>query len=362
MSVSSSAHASAPSTSTAATVDSGRANRDAFFDNAKFFAILLVVVGHAVNEMRPDSRLVSAAYLWVYTFHMPAFIVIAGYFSKSFDPTRRRVQRLVAGCVVPYLAFEIIYTILQKRLDHGGVPWSLQDPVWLDWFLLALFIWRLSSPLWRWIRWPLAVSVLLALAWNFTAPGELFGMTRVVELLPFFVLGTVLRREHFDYLRRWWIRALAIVTLAGSGVAILCVRPNFSGEWVYWRHTVAELNAPYSQGLALRMGMLVVSTALVLSFLALVPRSRAWYTALGSGTIYAYLLHGVLVRAVELLHLYDHVGDDRTTLYAWVVITVLAATLCGIALMTPPVKRATRWLIEPRLDWFFRAAPEPTGS
>ncbi|NED86233.1 hypothetical protein G3I76_39870, partial [Streptomyces sp. SID11233] len=50
--------------------------RDPFFDNAKYLAILLVAMGHAWEPLRGDSRAASALYIFVYTFHMPAFIII----------------------------------------------------------------------------------------------------------------------------------------------------------------------------------------------------------------------------------------------------------------------------------------------
>ncbi|WP_237528148.1 acyltransferase family protein, partial [Streptomyces sp. SID337] len=55
--------------------------RDSFFDNAKYLAIVLVAMGHAWEPLRGDSRAAAALYITVYTFHMPAFIVISGYFS-----------------------------------------------------------------------------------------------------------------------------------------------------------------------------------------------------------------------------------------------------------------------------------------
>ncbi|HEY6737520.1 MAG TPA: hypothetical protein VI076_01610, partial [Actinopolymorphaceae bacterium] len=45
-------------------------SRDPFFDNAKFLAIVLVVVGHAIEPLR-DIAAVHAVYLFLYMFHMP---------------------------------------------------------------------------------------------------------------------------------------------------------------------------------------------------------------------------------------------------------------------------------------------------
>ena len=54
------------------------AQRDSFFDNAKYLAIVLVAIGHAWEPLKGDSRILAGVYTVVYTFHMPAFIIISG--------------------------------------------------------------------------------------------------------------------------------------------------------------------------------------------------------------------------------------------------------------------------------------------
>src|SRR5436309_770254 len=58
--------------------------RDPFFDNAKYLAIVLVAMGHSWERLLSESRTAEALYSVVYAFHMPAFIIISGYFSRSF--------------------------------------------------------------------------------------------------------------------------------------------------------------------------------------------------------------------------------------------------------------------------------------
>src|SRR5262249_34669652 len=137
-------------------------HRDAFFDNAKFLAIVLVVVGHSIGKLR-DQPLVHAAYLFIYLFHMPVFIVVAGYLSRGFTLSGGRARKLVTSLAVPYVIFEVAYTTYHWPLR---VPdeLSLLDPSYLVWFLLSLFVWRLTTPIWQQFRWPLAVAVLISLA------------------------------------------------------------------------------------------------------------------------------------------------------------------------------------------------------
>jgi hypothetical protein len=70
--------------------------RDAFFDNAKYLAIVFVAMGTPGNRSRATAEC-RALYMVVYSFHMPAFILISGYFSRSFDMRPDRLKRLVTG-------------------------------------------------------------------------------------------------------------------------------------------------------------------------------------------------------------------------------------------------------------------------
>lgn len=45
-------------------------SRDAYFDNAKYLAIVLVAIAHAWEPVMDGSRASRALYLLVYTFHM----------------------------------------------------------------------------------------------------------------------------------------------------------------------------------------------------------------------------------------------------------------------------------------------------
>ena len=58
--------------------------RDPFFDNAKFLLLVIVVFGHLLQPFIGEAGWVHDLYFTIYTFHMPAFILISGYFAKSF--------------------------------------------------------------------------------------------------------------------------------------------------------------------------------------------------------------------------------------------------------------------------------------
>ena len=83
--------------------------RDPFFDNAKFVLITLVVIGHAYTSLRHHSEFVKTAYLLIYSFHMPLFILISGYFTKNYNKAGY-LQKTIATVLIPYFIFEVIYS------------------------------------------------------------------------------------------------------------------------------------------------------------------------------------------------------------------------------------------------------------
>ncbi|WP_129840505.1 acyltransferase family protein [Streptomyces sp. RFCAC02] len=332
-----------------------RAERAPFFDNAKYLAIVLVAIGHVWTPLRDDSRTVAALYAFVFTFHMPAFILIAGYFSRNFTGRPDQLKRLVTGVAVPYLVFEVLY-ILFARAGWGGDdpdrPISLLEPYYLTWFLVALFIWRLTSPIWRLVRWPVPVSLVIAAIASVSPHfGNDLNIQRVLQFLPFFVLGLRMRPEHFARMRRPEVRAAAVpVLLAAFAIAYWSV-PRLDQSWLYRTNAAQEMGEPGWVGVVATFALFGAGLLLTVAFLSLVPTGHTWFTALGAGTIYGYLLHGFLIKGSRWWDWYAPAWV--TSPGGLVALTVIGAV--GVTLLcTAPVRRALRFLVEPRMDWAFR--------
>ena len=327
--------------------------RDAFFDNAKYLAIVLVAMGHAWEPLKCDSRILEAAYQVVYAFHMPAFIIISGYFSRSFDMRPDRLKRLITGVAVPYIIFETAYPLFKRVIDndpHQEI--SLLDPWYLTWFLVALFVWRLTTPIWNLVRWPLPLALGLAMLATVTPEiGDDLDLQRVLQFLPFFVLGLVMKPEHFHMVRTRAVRIASVpvfaVALAFSWWAV----PRMNTAWFYHRDAAQELGAPWCTGPVMVLAMFGCSLVLTACFFAWVPRRHMWFTALGAGTLYGYLLHGFLVKAgdyqgwFEASWLHHPAGEILVTALAAAVVTVLC---------TKPVQRVFRFAMEPKMAWAFK--------
>src|SRR4051795_10486988 len=205
-----------------------------FWDNARFACIVLVVLGHATTRLTSDSEIALGLYLLIYAFHMPAFAIISGYFSKSDAPNRIQMARVITDILLPYLIFEALWT-LTKWIVEGQANPNLTQPSWTLGFLLALGIFRLVLPYLALLRWPLLWAVVISIGAGYLPNlGTTFSLARTLGLLPFFTLGWWLH-EHkivdrvglLSRRRPWWVPVAAV------GVFALAVGAawGFVGLW-----------------------------------------------------------------------------------------------------------------------------------
>ncbi|MFE7815593.1 acyltransferase family protein [Streptomyces sp. NPDC057433] len=336
--------------------------RDALFDNAKYLAIVLVAVGHAWEPLRSESRTVTALYTLVYAFHMPAFIIISGYFSRGFDWSPAKIRRLITGVAVPYVVFEVAYTFFTRWSDNEpDRPISLLDPLYLTWFLAALFIWRMTTPIWQTLRRPLPVALTIAaLATLAPSIGKDLDLHRTLQFLPYFVLGLSLKKEHFETVRRREVRVLAVPVFAVALAVAYWAVTRMDYAWFFHNSSAEDLGSPAWHGPLMTLAIFGCSAVLVACFVALVPRRRTWFTALGAGTLYGYLMHGFFIQAAN--HWHWSRNDWFHTPLGEITVTAIAAVVVT-ALCTAPVRKVFRVAFEPKMDWAFRQqAPAPVAA
>ena len=107
---------------------------------------------------------------------------------------------------------------------------------------MTLFFWRLTAPLWRVVRFPIVIAVVVCLAAGSQTLTGSFELGRLLQYLPFFVIGLQLRKEHFGWLRTRWARVVAMPVLAGALYLAYVLAPRVDVEWVYWRLGNDELH------------------------------------------------------------------------------------------------------------------------
>lgn len=335
--------------------------RTPYWDNARAIAIVLVVIGHAIQPLNSALDLSYATYLAIYAFHMPAFALLAGYFSRA-DPSPQQVARVATDILVPYLIFETIWTAIRVI---GGAPlgWDPTTASWTLWFLLALAIFRLLLPLLARLRAPLLVAILVSVATGyFEGVDTTFSLSRALGLLPFFLLGWWLNDRDVIGRLRWLERDRrdrVVVVARGIAVALFVAvftvallgtdtsRAIGLGRMLFYADSYSELGLDGIAGGAVRLAVIGVGVLLTVALLALVPRGAQPYTWLGAYTLYVYLLHTFPLGALRASEL---TGEGAPAL-VWYLGLLLGAVALTVVLASKPVRLVARPLVEPRVGW-----------
>lgn len=345
-----------------------RGSRIPLWDNARFGCIVLVVMGHAIQRQTIDSDNALTLYLFIYAFHMPAFAIISGYFSKASPPGTRQMRRVLTDFVLPYVIFESIWSLVQFLVERRPV-FNPTEPSWTLWFLLALAIFRLVLPYLVLLRWPLLWSVMLSVGVGYLANVDsTFSLSRAIGILPFFVLGWQVRQWNvIDRWRHlgaavWGWRALALAVFAGwlavVGLNVHAFREFGLKHWFFYDDSYLDLGEPvWWAGLA-RLSLILLAVVLSAAFFALIPRRETFFSAFGQATMYVYLLHSFVLYPLRESGV---LRDDHASA-TWLLTMVFASFAIAIVLASPLVRRAFRPLVEPKPPWLFRTTDDTPGE
>lgn len=328
--------------------------RVAYLDNARYWVMLLVVIGHTLTQfVAIDSA--RAVYVWIYAFHMPFFVLISGYTARHYVGDFRQVRRIVSTLVIPYLIVETSLQLITRHYQNEPDHLMILSPQWLAWFMAALFIWRLTTPIWRALKHPITISIMISLTVGLIEIPNVLSLPKVLGFLPFYVIGLHMNRERFERLADVRIRVASASLLILSLIICYFYSDSWETDWLLWKQRYDEnpLNATPWEGILQRSELLVIGLVLTFAALSLIPRGRSLTTVLGGRTFYCYLIHGFIILILKLQ--FDVFDSIEKYGVAAVIGSMISAVILANLLMTNIVSRIFRPIFEPRLTWLFRA-------
>lgn len=329
--------------------------RDPRWDNVRCLCATLVVINHLTDRLT-DAALLDWMYFACWPMRVPAFCLIAGWFSHAGPLTVRDLRRVIESILLPYVVIGVIATLL-IRLFEGHWQWHTWMPAWGTWFLLSLVFWRVLLPYLAQLRVPLVIAVIGALAAGYVdGLGRELSAARTLTFLPFFVLGWKLRQGFADRLLRGRVTLIVAWSVIAGGLLITAmVHDQLPRQWFSMAGPYPDRPPPAQLAWSIRLAVLLVGAVGALALIRVVPGRRIpIWTYLGAGGMYIYLLHPLLLRPF-LKRIGVDWADSPPSQLLVVLIGIAIAALLG----SPPIRRITRPIIQPRVPWLFRPAPSP---
>ena len=319
-------------------------SRDPWLDNAKMALVLLVVIGHTwalLPAGGPGGHLYDFLYLW----HMPAFVFLSGYLSRGFTWAPGRMWQLFRTLVVPYIVFEAALALF--RIHVGGEQLSdlFTDPHFPLWYLPALIVWRLLTPVFGSLWGAVLVAVGISLAGGFVdgEMSQLMDLARIMGFLPFFVLGLKATPERLEWLRTRFAAVAAVGVFAILGLLAVNLDRWADGDYLYYK-PYYFIDASDQTAVVTRLLVLLVGMAGALAWLAVVPRAGGWFARMGAATLTVYLFHGFAVKGLQYAGFPEWTEGHP---WAGLAAATVIGTVITLGLAAPPVRRVLQHVVDP---------------
>lgn len=260
-------------------------------DNIKVILIFLVVFNHIIAFCLVKEDIVIR-YIWyaITIFHMPAFIFVSGYLSKKPQSVAKNVKNLLIPYILGYSLTWYAQIWLGKSVDYE----ILRPSGTVMWYVLALFVYRLTIDAVGKMRLVVPLSIIFALWAGTRAEFTTYLSTsRIVVFFPFFVAGYLWKSEYITAVRKFkgkWI----LIPLTGL---ILYAVPNYMitssmpVDIFRGNHSYTLCGLSMGEGVVIRLLMYLVSFLVIYTMLGLIPDRKFLLTYIGRNTMGIYFFH-----------------------------------------------------------------------
>ena len=354
-------------------------------DIARFYAMALVFYGHFIERvMYLHNPTAAMQYKFIYSFHMLAFIVLAGYVTKESDlqmPFRRFLKHRFLSRLLPFIFFTLLFMIPPAFVSgefyglplpslHGYLTGLVDTAFGLplfcvpSWFLMMIFSVELVHyAAFRYLNSDAKILIGAALFYvagyilnwqiQFLDPlkGRVVGWNylfihEAITMYAFYLVGIYMRHKGF-FIHKV-PQKIGVPAAAATFVLVLFTYQLNRGHF-----TFAPLNAVVimmaSHGQFLWFPFTAIIGSLLLLFLASATPAQKTILWMGRNTLLLMCLNGI----------FYHYVNPRAAVWITKAFSVGPWTLTGIAVLVTAVSMA---LCMPLMFLFNRFIPELVGK
>ena len=326
--------------------------RDERLDKARIILIWLVVFGHMIELFLDAHPIFDGTHLYIYSFHMPAFVMLAGMTSPAIL-SKKAMDSVWAKLIYPLLVFSVLYEGFHFALT-GGFSKYISDsaPYWILWFLLSLIFWRVSLPFLLKLRFPLLLSLAVALAAGILEQADkTLSLSRSLYFFPFFVLGHSLYSGrlsiNFDRVMARVNLVTAIAFILFLAATLYLASPYVSVRMLYGSNPYSSFNYSVEYMIALRAALLALSMLAALAFMRIASSLPKMPFIDPQNTLWIYLWHGFAFVILDHYFQANIAAHRINAPFAFLIIAASAplSWLICVALSRPGIAQGSDALI-----------------
>lgn len=312
-------------------IDKTERNRDYLFDNIKAILIFFVVLGHFIEIGLYKNELYKGIWYAIYSFHMPLFIFIVGYFYKN---SKDISLKAVKNYLIPYIIFDILIYIFRLIVLEEEISFKLLNPQYAMWFMLAIFWYKLSYNGISKIRGIFIISILLSIFIGLdTSFTNVMAISRTVIFFPFFIAGNRFKKDYLIKQDNNIFRVVFIISMLALLIAIatICIKFNVPMDLLRASVPYKNLDINLYKAIIFRIIILLVGFSLIYLILNVAPRKKHIFTCIGQNTVVVYLVHIFFILYCMKNNLLD--GTKNKTFIISVILTIFIVIILSLPIV-----------------------------
>lgn len=293
--------------------------RDGRIDSVKYWLIVLVIAGHVLRGSAfKDNTECIILEKWIYTFHMPLFIFLSGYFSRKKNP--KNFTSSIWKLLEPLIIYHIIGLSIESLYSGSITLKAILTPWWILWYLPCLIYWRymiqyipdkfLSNTV-----LVVIISFCISVVAGYFPFYSEFSISKTFSFLPYFFLGYCMRGKNLFFPNKYKPFCLLFLVLS-------LIIPLF------YSHLLDNFEL---SGLYRNIIMFGLVIAMSVAFINICPNTK-WTAKQGLLTMQYFIYHAFILRplliAISIFHL-------PASLSAAIFYTITVTLILGVASYFP---------------------------
>lgn len=297
------------------------------WDNLKCFLIVMVVIGHFVNQYAPISNTMKSISLFIYSFHMPLFIFLSGLLQKKWDKRysfswEKPLYYIMIGYTLKFCIYGIKVLFEQEAVfqwfEDTGIPWYMFA---MAAFMVIAYVIR-SLPVW----FVLPISIMLAcLAGYDSNIGSFLYLSRIIVFFPFYYVGYYLDLKKLQKaLDKTWIKCLSAIFLTDMILFTLArIEDNYSYIRLFTGRNAYEFINVESCGALHRLLFYVVAVLMGIAIISLIPNCNVPIMGMvGKRTLQIYFWHRLVLYVLTFSGITDKLIASVPAGWIWIYLAI----------------------------------------
>jgi len=263
------------------------------FDNFKGILIFMVVFGHFLfdySSLNPKS-ISRKIVVFIYSFHMQAFIFISGYFS-----TENSIKLINAiKLLILYYIFNFSFSLF--LLYYSNFSINFLEPQNSYWYLLSLFTWRISIKFINNIQFIFIFSIIIALLEGYwDCFSNVLSIERTIAFFPYFIAGYKIQKKNiFIKFLMWKKGNIKYCLYIISFICISYCVCLFINENMISNAALLMKRYKINNSIKERFLLINISSIMILFFLLIIPNIKILFLSkFGKNSLYIFLFHRIL--------------------------------------------------------------------